>query len=106
MKRKRLTKTIGRLVLWTVVLVAAFAWFFTGIRQVSQELAEQGKIKLENAIRRSAVACYAAEGAYPPDVDYLIEHYGLSVDESRYIVHYDIFAENLMPDITVLDNVQ
>ena len=71
-------------------------------RYVSRELAEQGKIKLENAIRRSAVACYAAEGAYPPDVDYLIEHYGLSVDESRYIVHYDIFAENLMPDITVL----
>jgi len=31
------------------------------------------------------------------------EKYGIVVDESRYLVMYDVFAENLMPDITVLE---
>ena len=50
------------------------------------------------------MACYAAEGRYPPDLEYLKEHYGIQVDEGRYTVRYDAFAENLMPDITVLEN--
>jgi hypothetical protein len=49
------------------------------------------------------VACYAAEGVYPPDLDYLKEHYGLQINEERYTVFYEIFAENLMPAITVLE---
>ena len=49
-------------------------------------------------------ACYAAEGIYPPNLEYLEEYYGLQIDETRYTVHYSAFAENLMPDITVLEN--
>ena len=49
------------------------------------------------------MACYAAEGVYPPTLDYLEQHYGIQVDETRYMVSYDIFASNLMPEITVLD---
>ena len=52
----------------------------------------------------SNLACYAAEGIYPPDLAYLEEHYGIQIDESRYTVYYDIFGSNLMPDITVLEN--
>lgn len=85
------------------IILLTFFLFFNGLRNVSAEASAQGKKKLEEAIRRTAVACYAAEGAFPPDIEYLVEHYGLSVDESKYIVHYDIFSENLMPDITVLD---
>ena len=105
MKKKITAAYIGKAVLWLAVLVLAFAFFFNGLSNVTGEVSEQGRTKLENAVRRAAVACYAAEGAYPPDVAYMVEHYGLTVDESRYIVHYEIFAENLMPDITVLDNM-
>ena len=35
-------------------------------------------------------------------LDYLREHYGIRIDENRYIVFYEVFAENLMPEITVL----
>ena len=55
-------------------------------------------------LRRGCVACYAAEGIYPQDLEYLEEHYGVQVDGDRYVVHYEIFAQNLMPDITVLEN--
>ena len=65
---------------------------------------DEGRQQLEDAIRRSAVSCYAAEGIYPPDLTYLEEHYGIQVDETRYTVEYTVFASNLMPDITVLEN--
>jgi hypothetical protein len=49
------------------------------------------------------VSCYALEGQYPPDIAYLQEQYGLQIDMDRYMVHYEVFAENIMPDITVLE---
>ena len=64
---------------------------------------EEGREQLELALRRAAVACYAAEGIYPPTLDYLTQHYGVQIQSERYAVFYDIFADNLMPEITVLD---
>jgi len=56
----------------------------------------------KESIRRAAVECYALEGFYPPNLDYLIGRYGVALDESRYFVDYQYIASNLMPDITVL----
>ena len=56
----------------------------------------------DQAVRRSWVSCYALEGTYPPDLDYLKERYGLQIDEDEYIVRYSAVAQNLMPDIYVL----
>lgn len=57
----------------------------------------------EETLRRAVVSCYALEGRYPPDIDYLRQHYGVQIRETDYIVHYEIFAENIMPEITVLE---
>ena len=62
--------------------------------------------ELERALRRASAVCYATEGVYPPDLEYLCEHYGIDIDEGRYSVFYDVFAENLMPDITVIERKQ
>ena len=56
---------------------------------------------LDQAIRRATIQCYAIEGRYPPSVEYLEEHYGLSIDREKYYVFYDGWASNIMPDITV-----
>lgn len=56
----------------------------------------------EQNIRRAAVECYALEGFYPASLSYLREHYGVTVDEGRYLVDYTYIGSNLMPDITVL----
>ena len=58
--------------------------------------------QLEQALQRTAVACYAVEGVYPPDVAYMRENYGLTYDESRYAVHYKLVASNFMPTIDVM----
>ena len=56
-----------------------------------------------DAVRNAALTCYAVEGAYPNDVEYLRSHYGLAYDESRYFVTYDAFASNQLPDIYVTE---
>ena len=61
--------------------------------------------QLEEALRRGCAACYAAEGVYPPNLEYLEDHYGIRVDEERYAVFYSAFADNLMPDVTVVVRV-
>ncbi len=84
-----------------VMLVAA--WFFLAVDRLDAGRQAQGKRQLEDALRRTAVTCYASEGFYPPNLGYMQEHYGLQYDAQKYIVHYDIFAANLMPEITVVE---
>ena len=90
-------------ILFTVFVAVTVLVFLTAIGNLEQGHEKEGKAQLEAAIRRSAVACYAAEGIYPPTIDYLKEHYGIQIDEEKYTVIYEVFAENLMPDITVLE---
>ena len=41
----------------------------------------------------------------PLNLEYLEDHYGIRVDEERYAVFYSAFADNLMPDVTVVVRV-
>lgn len=91
------------MLLWAALCLLALGWFRSALSSLERGQGEEGRQQLEDALRRAAVACYAAEGIYPPDLAYLEEHYGVQIDEERYTVFYDIFAENLMPDITVLE---
>ena len=90
-------------ILSLLILGAALAVFSAGVRNVTDAAREKGGEHLEQVLRQAAVACYAAEGIYPPDVAYLQAHYGVQIDESRYAVAYEVFADNLMPGITVLE---
>ena len=56
-----------------------------------------------DAVHNAALTCYAVEGAYPDDLEYLRSHYGLAYDQNRYMVRYSSFASNLMPDISVIE---
>ena len=58
---------------------------------------------VEDAVHNAALTCYAVEGAYPEDLDYLRRNYGLAYDESRYMVSYDAFAINQVPAIFVTE---
>ena len=69
-----------------------------------RDMDEESERAIKAAVERCAMQCYVVEGAYPPSLDYLKERYGLQIDEERYTVKYFAFAENLMPDITVLEN--
>lgn len=85
------------------VALAVLICFGGAVLRLEQGRRTEGKQQLEEALRRTAVACYASEGFYPPDVEYMVEYYGLQYDEDAYTVRYEVVASNLMPDITVLE---
>ena len=55
------------------------------------------------AIERAVADCYAIEGYYPPNMDYLYENYRVRVDEDKYFVVYNIFAPNISPSVSLID---
>ena len=85
-----------------IIFAAVFAMFITGVRQASEKEAEEALRIAEDSIRRAVVSCYAIEGAYPETFEYIKENYGVFIDEEKYFVDYDIFASNIMPNVTVI----
>ena len=85
-----------------LVMLAAFS---LAVNRLEDRRQAAGKQQLEDALRRTAVTCYALEGFYPPDIAYMQNHYGLQYDTEIYIVHYELTASNWMPEITVLEQM-
>jgi len=72
------------------------------IGQASQRVDAEQAARLREVLRRAAISCYAVEGRFPPNLEYLVEHYGVIIDHSRFIVHYDVVSRNAMPNIQVI----
>ena len=87
-----------------IIMLGAILLFSSVTAGLGSEKSESDREKLEETLNRAAVACYAIEGAYPPSVEYLEENYRVRIDEERYTVKYELYASNLMPSITVLEN--
>ncbi|MBQ6257735.1 MAG: hypothetical protein IJJ60_14175, partial [Clostridia bacterium] len=83
--------------LLSIVLVLAAAVLLVNHIDTAQDAAETDIVR--DAVKNAALTCYAVEGAYPDSVDYLREHYRLAYDEDRYLITYDAFASNMIPDI-------
>jgi hypothetical protein len=103
MKSKRGVSIYRLLVI--VIGIGLLVWFIIGLSNVSQRQSQEEQRQLETALRRAAVSCYATEGVYPPSLEYLEEHYGVQVNEDKYCVYYNIFADNIMPEITVVEKI-
>lgn len=63
---------------------------------------EQAQL-LEDAIRNAAVTNYAIDGVYPDTLESIVDMYGIIIDEGRFLVRYNVFASNIMPDIHVIN---
>lgn len=83
-----------------LILVAAVLAFAAGSRS-SRDLSSEAVLSVREAVERAALQCYVVEGAYPSDLAYLQENYGLSVNTRDFYIHYDAFASNLPPDVRV-----
>ena len=89
--------------LGSAVLIAACLYLFAaGTGSIAERTKEENLNTLTEAVKRAAVQCYAIEGRYPPSVEYLEEHYGISIDREVYHVFYSGWASNIMPDITII----
>ena len=87
--------------LLSIVLVLAAAVLLVNRIDTAQDTAETDIVR--DAVKNAALTCYAVEGAYPDSVEYLREHYHLAYNEDRYMITYDAFASNMIPDIWVTE---
>ncbi|MDO4483067.1 MAG: hypothetical protein Q4C54_01140 [Clostridia bacterium] len=99
---KRLKEYRG-IILTIAIFAAVIISSVNGIVAVQEQNSAKQLNLVQQAAYRAAATCYATEGFYPGEIDYLKEHYGLSWDENRYFIRYNAFASNILPEIYVVD---
>ena len=95
-----------KIVIWAVVIAVCIflIWFFIA-RSPAVKKNSNAEEAIRTAVQQSALQCYVVEGAYPPNLKYLEDNYGLRVNTTDYYVVYDAFAENQLPDVRVTKRV-
>ena len=90
-------------VLGLLLFAAVAAWMIRGVGEAAQVSDREALRMAQQAVRQAAVSCYALQGAYPATYEDLKSSSGVAVDEEKYVVFYEIFASNIMPEITVVE---
>jgi hypothetical protein len=96
-KRKGAVKT-GLTILLVCAVMVVIVLLLSSTDQMTQS--EQTRA-LSRTLHNAAISCYAIEGRYPDTLEKMVRDYGIVLDESKYLIHYDVFADNLMPIIMV-----
>ena len=86
-----------------LLLVLALVGFIAFSNSFSKTNRSYEKDLLEKALNRSITQCYALEGTYPNDLEYLETHYGLTYNKEHFFVDYQYIGGNLRPDITIIE---
>ena len=98
-KKRALIRTWAPVLAAVLLLAAAAALLFP---RLHRDMLESSRSSIRQAVLRSAVDCYAVEGAYPSSLTYLEENYGLVLNHRDFIISYNAFASNVLPDVQVL----
>ena len=92
---------IGGIFLPLAFFAVVVAMFNMGVNHLTQANEEEALEAARTAITRAAVQFYALEGRYPPTLEYLVDRFGLQLDEDRFVIHYNAYMSNVMPQIVV-----
>ena len=83
--------------------IAVYAIFsMSGAAEPNYEKEQQMAQNAKSAIDRALVQCYALEGSYPADLDYIEHRYGIQLDKERFFYYFEVFGSNIMPDVIVI----
>jgi hypothetical protein len=96
-ERKRRRRRIVAVVCLLLVALLTIA-----VLRLRVETREQGAVAMRDSILRTARQCCAAEGSYPSSIEYLENHYGLTVNRREYVISYESFADNIAPSVVVV----
>ncbi len=85
-----------------VLFAVMILWLVIALGNASRASDEERLAQVKQSVENGITLCYAAEGVYPDSLEYLTQSYGVVFDESRYLVHYERFASNVRPTVTVI----
>ncbi len=86
-----------------IIIIAVLALAVILINKMDSRQQSSETQIVRDAVKNAALTCYAVEGAFPEDVEYLRQYYSLAYDESRYFVTYEAFAPNVIPSIYITE---
>ena len=94
---------LARYLIMPVLMMAAVYILLISAGNVNERQQAENLKQMEDTIHKAVLNCYAIEGSYPATLDYVEQYYGLQIDHDRYDVFYEVFAQNIMPEITVIE---
>ena len=106
MYHERRAKPRTRLILTVLAVLCAALLLWGGLtlwHGAQESMRLQAAQSVRAAVVDAAVQCYVLEGAYPRSLAYLEENYGVQINHSRFIISYEAYASNQMPDIAVFE---
>jgi len=87
-------------VIFSLIIIVVIS---IGLRQAEKSSRAEGRRLLEDTILRVAIHNYAIEGHFPESLSYIVENFGVYIDDTRFIVHYEVLGANLLPIIKVFE---
>ena len=100
-------KIINLRLISTVILtclltaVSFYAVFSAASYGKSRNSLEEQAVQIKKLLQKASVQCYALEGQYPPDAEYLARNYGVILDGEKFYVYYECIGSNVPPEIIV-----
>lgn len=76
--------------------------FFAGLAIIRTHYQQETAASLRASVLRATLTCYAIEGRYPANVEYLQTNYGLTYNPKNYYIALTSITDNLLPEITVI----
>lgn len=98
-----IVKSVAKAVAAIVIVAACVVAIVFAFMKLTPQVASQGTVSLKHAIVQSANQCYAIEGSYPYNLEYLEKNYGLVVNHDDYSITYEVFADNVAPSVVVVE---
>lgn len=86
-----------------IVFCAVVMWFLKAVDSADGATRAEQLEAVKRSVENGITLCYSIEGEYPESLGYLTENYGINYDSDRYIIHYDCFAANVRPSVTVVE---
>ena len=100
--RKTFWETVGGAIPPLIFTLAVMGMIFFGLRQAEEANRAEGLRILEESINRAVAQNYTTQGRYPESISSIEENFGISIDRTKYVVHYRLFASNIFPEVSVI----
>lgn len=100
---KRHKGTLSSLLPTILLFTMVIALFIMGTGSLSKGSTKRQKESLTDALSRDIIYCYATTGHYPESLEDIKNDYGLYYNEELFYVDYQVRAQNIIPDVTIIE---
>lgn len=94
-------KIISYIIIAIILMLVGF-YTTNAISKLSNEGSGMRVDSIEYTLNRTVIECFALEGIYPPNLQYLEEGYGIILNYDIYEYFYEFNGANLRPRIEVV----